>query len=204
MSKLRNTKYPFHFILFYKPYGVISQFTSEEGLSSLKEFGPFPPDVYPVGRLDADSDGLILLTNDNYVKHRLTDPKYGHSRTYLAQVENKPDAGDFEMIRKGILLGGKHTLPAEVSLLDIEPNLPTRTVPIRYRRNIPTFWIELTLREGKNRQVRRMTAAIGHPTLRLVRTRISFLDLLGLEPGMHRELRTEEITRLRNTLNAGP
>ncbi len=204
MSKPRITRNPFHYILFYKPFGVLSQFTSEGNLRSLKEFGPFPTDVYPVGRLDADSEGLILLTNDDYVKHRLTDPRYGHPRTYLAQVENKPDEENLEMIREGIILDGKQTMPAEVTLLADDPDLPRRAVPIRYRKTIPTFWIELTLREGRNRQIRRMTAAIGHPTLRLVRTRISFLDLKGLEPGKHRELRTEEVDRLRHALDANP
>ena len=201
MPRPFRTKKVLHYYLFNKPHGVLSQFTSEGGLRSLKEFGPFPADVYPVGRLDADSEGLILLTNDDFVKHRLADPKFGHPRTYLAQVENKPVETELEMIRKGIVLGGKQTMPAEVTLLDSEPMLPKRTVPIRFRQNIPTFWIELTLREGKNRQVRKMTAAIGHPALRLVRTKISFLDLTGLQQGEHRELRKEEIEELRNILS---
>lgn len=188
------------YILFNKPYGVLSQFTSEGGLKSLKEFGPFPTDVYPVGRLDADSEGLILLTNDNFVKHRLTDPKFGHPRTYLAQVENKPDQTKLETIRTGVFLAGKRTRPATVRLLSDEPILPPRVIPIRFRKNIPTFWIELTLYEGKNRQVRRMTAAIGHPTLRLVRTKISFLSLIGIQQGEYRNLRKEEIRRLRDIL----
>jgi 23S rRNA pseudouridine2457 synthase len=197
MSKSFKEKKRLRYILFYKPYGVLSQFTSEVAQRSLKEFGPFPPDVYPVGRLDADSEGLLLLTNDDAIKHKLTDPKYGHPRTYLALVENKPDEEDLEKIRNGIVLGGTQTMPAEVVLVLNEPSLPTRSVPIRYRKNIPTFWIELTLYEGKNRQVRRMTAAIGHPTLRLVRTKISFLGLDGLKSGEHRELTDEEIQHLR-------
>ncbi len=197
MSKSFRKKNRFRYILFYKPYGVLSQFTSETGQRSLKEFGPFPPDVYPVGRLDADSEGLLLLTDDDTTKHRLTDPKYGHPRTYLALVENKPNEEDLEKIRNGIVVSGKRTMPAEVTLLLNEPSLPTRSAPIRYRKNILTFWIELTLHEGKNRQVRRMTAAIGHPTLRLVRTKISFLGLDGLKSGEHRELTDEEIHHLR-------
>jgi 23S rRNA pseudouridine2457 synthase len=194
----------FQYIIFFKPYGVVSQFTSEVGLKSLRDFGPFPPDVYPVGRLDADSEGLLLLTDDNGAKHRLTDPKYGHPRTYLVQVENKPDEKGLERLAKGILLSGKRTMPAEVELLPTEPALPPRSVPIRYRKNIPTVWIKLTLHEGKNRQVRRMTAAIGHPTLRLIRTSICFLTLDTLRPGEHRELTHEEIRRLRSILNIKP
>jgi 23S rRNA pseudouridine2457 synthase len=204
MSRPFRTKNLLHYILFNKPYGVLSQFTSEGGLRSLREFGPFPSDIYPVGRLDADSEGLILLTNDDFVKHRLTDPKFGHPRTYLAQVENRPEEMELEMIREGIILGGKQTMPAEVTLLSSDPMLPTRTVPIRFRKNVPTFWVELTLHEGKNRQVRRMTAAIGHPTLRLVRTKISFLSLTGLQQGEHRELTKEEIEKLRDILSNKP
>jgi 23S rRNA pseudouridine2457 synthase len=194
----------FRYFLFYKPYGVLSQFTSVAGERSLKEFGPFPPDVYPVGRLDADSEGLLLLTNDNAAKHRLTDPGYGHPRTYLVQVEKTPEEEELEILSKGIILSGKRTMPAEVELLWTEPVLPPRSVPIRYRKNIPTVWIRLTLHEGKNRQVRRMTAAIGHPTLRLVRTKICFLDLDGLQPGENRELENAEIRKLRIILDIDP
>jgi len=192
------------YILFYKPYGVLSQFTPRGNLKSLKEFGPFPPEVYPVGRLDANSEGLILLTNDDAAKFHLTDPRYKHPRTYLVQVENEPDEKDLADIRQGVVIRGKRTVPAEVTLLQREPDLPARPVPIRYRKNIPTSWIELTLYEGRNHQVRKMTAAVGHPTLRLVRTKIGPLHLAELKPGQHRDLTQEEILRLRYILSAQP
>ncbi|HLF19938.1 MAG TPA: pseudouridine synthase [Bacteroidota bacterium] len=177
-----------HYILFNKPYGVLSQFTSVANHPSLKDFGPFPRAVYPVGRLDAESEGLLLLTNDDVVKHQLTDPKFGHPRTYLVQVEGIPAAESLERLRLGVIIDKTKTRPTEVVLLDDEPTLPSRTVPIRSRRNIPTAWLEMTLREGRNRQVRKMTAAVGHPTLRLVRIRIGRLELKGLEPGTWRNL----------------
>lgn len=184
------------YILFNKPYGVLSQFSSEHGHPPLKDFGPFPPDVYPVGRLDRDSEGLLLLTNDNALKHRLTDPKFDHPKTYLVQVEKIPDAEALDKLRAGVVIEGKRTKPAEVRLLETEPALPPRTVPIRFRKNIPTAWIEITLREGRNRQVRKMTAAVGHPTLRLVRTKIGWLTIEGLDVGKDRRLTAEEVASL--------
>jgi 23S rRNA pseudouridine2457 synthase len=189
-----------HYILFHKPYGVLSQFTREAGHLSLRDYGPFPKGVYPVGRLDADSEGLVLLTDDNRVKHRLATPASGHEKTYLAQVERVPTAESLEMLARGVLVHGARTRSAKVRLLHSEPALPPRSVPIRFRKNVPTCWIELRLTEGRNRQVRRMTAAIGHPTLRLVRTRIGFLSLEGLEPGMNRALAPTERMRLLQTL----
>ncbi|HEX9007070.1 MAG TPA: pseudouridine synthase [Bacteroidota bacterium] len=183
-------------ILFYKPYGVLSQFTREAGHPSLADFGPFPADVYPVGRLDADSEGLLLLTDDNRLKHRLTDPRFGHPRTYLVQVERVPADEALARLREGILIEGKRTRPARVRLLPAEPALPPRAVPIRFRKNVPTAWLELTLIEGRNRQVRKMTAAVGHPTLRLVRVRIGPLGLGALEPGEHRFLVPRETAAL--------
>jgi 23S rRNA pseudouridine2457 synthase len=181
-------------ILFYKPYGVLSQFTPEGRWDSLASFGPFPPDVYPIGRLDADSEGLLLLTNDNRLKHRLTDPRFGHPRTYWAQVERVPDDGALERLRTGVTVDGEQTRPADVRLLEGEPDIPPRSVPIRFRKSVPTAWIELTLREGRNRQVRKMTAAAGHPTLRLVRVSVGSLTLAGLQPGEHRVLRPGELS----------
>lgn len=190
--------------MFHKPYGVVSQFTSEGSWKSLRSFGPFPDNVYPVGRLDATSEGLLLLTNDNRLKHRLTDPKFGHPKTYLVQVERKPSEHDLELMRRGIVLDKNRTKAAEVLLLLNEPTLFPRPTPIRFRKNVPTYWIELTLYEGKNRQVRRMTAAIGHPTLRLVRIRVSILELNGLKPGEHRSLKQTEISHLMAALNLAP
>lgn len=191
----------FHYILFNKPYGVLSQFTPEHGHPSLKDFGPFPPDVYPVGRLDRDSEGLLLLTNDSGLNHRLTDPKFDHPKTYLVQVERIPDAVALGKLRAGVVLEEKKTKPAEVRLLETGPPLPPRSVPIRFRKNVPTAWIEITLREGRNRQVRKMTAAVGHPTLRLVRTKIGELTIEGLDVGQRRELTAEKVALL-GTLQA--
>jgi len=190
----------FHYILLYKPYGMLSQFTDSSGRDTLGKLGPFPRSVYPVGRLDADSEGLLLLTDDDSVKHRLTDPRFGHSRSYLVQVERIPVAQDLERLRRGLMIEGKKTKPAEVRLLDDEPDLPPRPVPIRFRKNVPTCWLEITLREGRNRQVRKMTAAVDHPTLRLVRTRIAFLSIEGLAPGQSRHLTQDEVAKLRTTL----
>jgi 23S rRNA pseudouridine2457 synthase len=156
--------------------------------------------VYPVGRLDADSEGLLLLTNDNGVNHRLAEPKFEHSRTYWAQVEGIPTEDALEQLRRGVIIEKQTTKPAEVKLLEVEPVLPPRSVPIRVRKTIPTSWIELTLREGRNRQVRKMTAAVGFPTLRLVRISSLFLTLDGLKPGEHRLLTEEEIAKLLTAL----
>lgn len=193
-------KTPLCYILFFKPYGVLSQFTSDGKWKSLKDFGPFPSRVYSVGRLDVDSEGLLLLTNDNVVKHKLVDPKYRHPRTYLAQIEEQLDEEDVRRLQTGVVLDGVRTRPAEVRTLDKEPKLPPRLVPIRCRKNISTSWIELTLREGRNHQVRRMTAAVRHPTLRLVRTKIDILSLEGLVPGEIRHLTKPELLRLRSSL----
>ena len=183
-------------ILFFKPYGVLSQFTREAGHPSLADFGPFPADVYPVGRLDADSEGLLLLTNDHRLQHRLMDPRFGHPRTYLVQVERTPAADALERLRTGVVIEGKRTRPAQVSLLTEGPLLPPRAVPIRFRKNVPTAWLTLTLTEGRNRQVRKMTAAVGHPTLRLVRVGIGELPIGTLQPGEHRLLGPGEVARL--------
>jgi 23S rRNA pseudouridine2457 synthase len=181
----------FHSFLFYKPYGVLSQFTPEGKWDSLASFGPFPEDVYAVGRLDADSEGLLLLTNDNRLKHRLTDPKFNHPRTYIVQVERVPSDDALGQLRSGVTFEGKRTKPAKVILLVEEPNFPPRSVPIRFRKNVPTAWMEMVITEGRNRQVRKMTAAVGHPALRLVRTKISNWTLDGLQPGSWREIQPE-------------
>ncbi len=179
------------YLLFWKPYGVLSQFTPEPE-SRHKTLAAFVrvPGVYPVGRLDWDSEGLILLTDDGEMQHRMTDPRFGHPRTYWTQVEGSPTAESVTALERGVDIQGSKTLPARVrvlSSLDVE-DLPERAVPIRYRASIPTSWIELELTEGRNRQVRRMTAAVGLPTLRLLRVRIGDLSLAGLEPGKYREI----------------
>ena len=174
-------------IAFHKPYDVLTQFTDAAGRATLKDFIPVPG-VYPVGRLDRDSEGLLLLTADGGLAHRLTDPRYGHPRTYLAQVEREPGPDALAALRGGLLLADGPTRPAEAMLLPEPPPLPDRPVPIRYRKNVPTAWLRLVLREGRNRQVRRMTAAVGHPTLRLVRVAIGPIPLGDLPPGSWRDL----------------
>ncbi|MDI6767386.1 MAG: pseudouridine synthase [Bacteroidota bacterium] len=186
------------YFIFFKPYGVLSQFTDKEGRPTLSDFGPLAKDVYSIGRLDADSEGLLLLSNDGKLKHLLLDPKFRHPRTYLIQVERIPSEESLEKLRKGIIIEKEKTLPSKIRLLDKDPDLPRRPVPIRFRKNVPTSWLELTLYEGKNRQVRKMTAAVGHPTLRLVRIKMGSLVLGSLKPGEIRSLTKEEIEKLKN------
>jgi 23S rRNA pseudouridine2457 synthase len=185
------------YILFYKPYGVLSQFTnnSEESKPTLKDYIPVA-EVYPVGRLDADSEGLLLLTNNGRSQHRLSDPRFGHQKTYWVQVERIPDEEALQHLRTGVKIENYLTKPAKVQLLPAEPALPPRHPPIRYRKNVPTAWLEISLTEGKNRQVRRMTAAVGFPTLRLVRVAIAHLHLAGLQPGQWRDLTPVELSEL--------
>jgi len=177
------------YILLNKPYDVICQFSDAKGgRKTLADFVPVPR-VYPVGRLDRDSEGLVLLTSDGWLQHRLTDPKYDHPKTYWAQVEGIPDEPALKQLREGLQIWDDfRTRPAQARMLDGEPDLPPRDPPIRYRAAIPTSWIEIILTEGRNRQVRRMTAAVGFPTLRLVRVAIGKLTLGALKPGEWREL----------------
>ena len=181
-------------IAFNKPHGVVSQFTSREGKRTLARFIKVKG-VYPIGRLDEDSEGLLLLTDDGALQHRLSDPKFDHPKTYLVQVERVPDEAALENLRHGVVIQGYQTKPAQVRLLDAEPQVPPRDPPIRFRKSVSTAWLEITLTEGKNRQVRRMTAAVGHPTLRLVRVEVAGVKLGELEPGEWRELDMEEIAR---------
>jgi 23S rRNA pseudouridine2457 synthase len=190
-------------IALFKPYDVLTQFTDAEGRATLKAFVPIPG-IYPVGRLDRDSEGLLLLTDDGPLAHRLTDPRYEHPRTYLVQVERIPDDEALEKLRRGITLRDGPTRPAEVELLTDPPELPERPVPIRFRKNVFTAWLRLTLREGRNRQVRRMTAAVGHPTLRLVRVAIGPISLGGLAPGEWRELSGLECQALQGSRDQRP
>ena len=197
-------------LLLHKPYGVLSQFTPEPGSRwrSLAEFVPIP-EVYAAGRLDADSEGLLLLTDQGRLQQRLTDPRFGHWRSYWVQVEGVPDAQQLERLRAGIEIQGQQTLPARARWLqgDQQPSLPERDPPVRFRARIPTSWLELSLREGRNRQVRRMTAAVGLPTLRLVRCRIDLmdggaaLDLTDLPQGHWRSVNAGEQKRLDQLLS---
>ncbi len=193
----------FRYLALFKPYEVLCQFTDAGGRATLKDHVAVPG-VYPVGRLDRDSEGLLLLTDDGPLAHRLTDPRYEHPRTYLVQVERIPGSEALDALRQGVLLNDGPTRPAEVELLDSTPPLPDRPVPIRFRKNVPTAWLRLTLREGRNRQVRRMTAAVGFPTLRLVRVAIGPVELGDLSPGQYRELTVEEIRALRGLRSEGP
>ena len=184
------------YLKLFKPFDVLTQFTDESGRATLKDFVPIPG-VYPVGRLDRDSEGLLLLTDDGHLAHRLTDPKFEHPKTYLAQVEKIPTPEALDLLRSGVMLKDGETRPAEVELLEGTPDLPERPVPIRFRKNVPTCWIRLVIREGKNRQVRRMTAAVGFPTLRLVRVAIGPIELGDLQPGEWRELDDQERAALK-------
>lgn len=185
----------FRYLKLFKPFDVLTQFTDGSGRATLKDFVNVP-DVYPVGRLDRDSEGLILLTDDGRLANRLADPRFDHPKTYLAQVERIPTDEAISQLRRGVVLNDGPTKPAGARVLEIEPSLPERPVPIRFRKNVPTCWVELILREGRNRQVRRMTAAVGYPTLRLVRVAIGPILLGDLQPGEWRDLDEAEIRRL--------
>lgn len=173
-------------IAFNKPYGVLCQFTdrSDPPRPTLAGFG-LPSDVYPAGRLDFDSEGLLLLTDDGGLAHRLTDPRHKEPKTYWAQVEGEPTADQLQQLRQGVNLKDGPTLPALAQGIDA-PDLWPRDPPVRYRKTVPDAWLEITLREGRNRQVRRMTAAVGLPTLRLVRVGMGGIRLADLEPGKWR------------------
>lgn len=233
---------PLHrYILFYKPYNVLCQFTDERYADgrlrcehsvergqeadgrgqqplrspemsiadeaarslrqTLKDYIPIP-DVYPVGRLDQDSEGLMLLTDDGEFQHRLSHPKFHHPRTYWVQVERIPDEAALEQLRAGVTIQGYRTRPAQVQLLAVEPDLPPRDPPIRFRKNVPTAWLEMTLTEGRNRQVRRMTASVGFPTLRLVRVGIADLQLTDLQPGQWRDVFPAELEQVQTLVRS--
>ncbi len=171
-------------ILFNKPYQVLCQFSPHENKTTLKEFIDIP-DIYPAGRLDYDSEGLLLLTDDGKLQHRLSDPRYAKDKTYWAQVEGAPTKQDLTPFFTGMKLKDGQTKPASARIIPEPDNLWPRNPPIRVRKNIPDTWLEITLTEGKNRQVRRMCAAIGFPVLRLIRSRIDTYQLGNLQPGEH-------------------
>lgn len=179
-------------ICFHKPYGTLSQFTPEPGSKwrTLAEFG-FPKNVYPIGRLDADSEGLLLLSDEPQWNARLLHPNRAHVREYWAQVEHIPTPQSMRSLEAGVIIGGRRTLPCRACILDPQPEVAPRIPPIRVRKTVPDCWVSLELVEGKYHQVRRMTAAVGHPTLRLIRVRIGELRLEkveGVEPGTWKEL----------------
>mgnify|MGYP000884345818 CR=1 FL=1 len=195
----RNNK--LYYFKIYKPYGVLSQFTDSEGRETLSNLYRFPEEVYPVGRLDRDSEGLLLLTNDKKLTDLLLNPQYGHKREYSVQVEGIPTEADLSRLREGVIIDKIKTKPAEVSFLGDEIKFHDRTPPIRFRKNIPDTWIKLILIEGRNRQVRKMTAAIGFPTLRLIRTRIENIKLDNMKIGEVLNLSKDELSTLLVILN---
>jgi len=178
-------------IAFNKPFNVLCQFTdrSVPPRRTLAEFG-LPPRVYAAGRLDHDSEGLLLLTDDGGLAHRLTDPRHKQAKTYRVQVEGAPDEAQLDALRRGVVLSDGPTRPAEVRRLDPPPVLWPRDPPVRFRKTVPDAWLEVRITEGRNRQVRRMTAAVGLPTLRLVRVAMGEVSLGDLAPGQWREIRT--------------
>src|SRR5277367_845730 len=179
-------------IAFHKPFGVLSQFTSDGSANRpLAEFG-FPKNVYAIGRLDADSEGLLLLSDEPEWNKKLLHPRHAHEREYWAQVEKVPSPDSLKKLEKGTLIQGRKTLPCRAWILEPQPEIPPRVPPIRFRKSVPDCWIGLELIEGKNRQVRKMTAAIGHPTLRLLRVRIGGLKLGNLATGKWKILSAEE------------
>lgn len=179
-------------VLFNKPYGVICQFSPDGKHPTLKDLIPIPG-IYPAGRLDTDSEGLLILTDDGALQHRLTHPSLKLPKIYWVQVEGIPDSAALQALQGGVNLGDFVTLPAQARAMPGPINLWVRNPPIRERRNIPTSWIELVLKEGKNRQVRRMTAKVGYPTLRLIRSQIGMFTLAGLLPGEYRETSAAEV-----------
>jgi len=176
----------FRYYLLHKPYGVLSQFTDSQGRKTLGDLFRFPKDVYPVGRLDFDSEGLLLLTNDKQLTDSLLHPKSKLEKEYFVQVEGIPNEEALIQLRSGVIIEGKRTLPAKANVIEA-PNFPDRVPPIRERKTIPTSWISLSIIEGRNRQVRKMTAKVGYPTLRLVRVRIGNFVLGKLASGEVKE-----------------
>ncbi len=198
-SKAQHGK-QLYYIAFHKPYGVLCQFTDEKGRTTLKDFIKVQKDVYPVGRLDTDSEGLLLLTNDSSLNNRLLDPKFGHERVYLAFVEGIPGQEELAKFRTGIDIQGYTTQPAKIEIATEPSWLSERLPPPRVYETKLYSWVKIVLTEGKNRQVRKMAAAIGHPVLRLIRVRIMNIKLNTLPQGEMRDLTKEEVAVLKKSL----
>lgn len=181
----------FKYIAFYKPYGVLCQFTTDDDTPTLAAF-ELPKGVYPVGRLDKDSEGLLLLSDDGIFNQKVANPKSEKEKTYWVQVEKIPEKNSLTRLAQGVIIKDYQTRPCKVKIIDA-PAVPERNPPIRYRKSIPTCWLEIKISEGKNRQVRRMTAAIGHPTLRLIRVGIGKLSLNHLNPGNWKDINKNEV-----------
>ena len=185
------------YFIIYKPYNVLSQFSHSPGKATLKDFIHVDTDIYPIGRLDFDSEGLLILSNDKALNHRLLNPSFGHEREYWVQVEGDIDEAALVKLRKGVSISidGKNyqTLPAKAAKFQHAPNLPPRNPPIRFRKSVPDSWISLILKEGKNRQVRKMTANTGFPTLRLVRYSIGGINISGMMPGEMKQMNRESV-----------
>ena len=190
------------YIILNKPYEVLTQFTDETGRATLKDYVKVPA-IYPVGRLDYDSEGLVLLTDDKTLQHRLSDPKFRIEKTYWVQVDGLPTEEALEELRRGVTIKGVKTAPAKAEILQEEPQVWERSTPIRFRKEIPATWVEIKISQGMNRQVRRMTAAVGYPTLRLIRPRIGPLTIGDLQPGEYRELTADEVRKLKSLTAAG-
>jgi len=201
-NRHRRRREPMRYLLFYKPYGVLSTFTDPEGRPTLSQFVNVPEQVYAAGRLDMDSEGLLFLTNDGLVNHRLTHPRYKLPKTYLVQVEGVPTPEALQALRQGVMVKGRRTAPAEVEYLPIPPSLPPRPRPVTPHG--PTAWLRIMLHEGRKRQIRHMTAAVGLPTLRLVRVAIGPLHLGTLAPGEWRDLTADELRALKRVLRLVP
>lgn len=188
------------YFIIYKPFNVLSQFSSQEGKQTLKDHFDVPTDVYPIGRLDYDSEGLLILTNDKKLNHTLLNPAFTHEREYWVQVDGAITQQAIDQLQKGVDInvdGKKYqTKECKASLFETDPIVPVRNPPIRFRKSIPATWLKLVITEGKNRQVRKMTAAVGFPTLRLIRYRIGNITIEGLEPGELRIVEQAEIHRL--------
>ena len=198
----KKRKSSFRYIALNKPFGVLSSFTDSLGKSTLSQYIKVP-NVYPIGRLDYDSEGLMILTDDGQLSHQVANPRGKIWKSYLVQVERIPQPSALKQLRRGVVIRHQRTRPAKVSLLELEPTVWPRPIPIRFRKTVPTSWLLLKIHEGRNRQIRRMTAAVDHATLRLIRVAIGPIQLDRLKPGAWRDLESREVKALRAACGDG-